>query len=435
MKSDQIIYVCSNCGEEYVKWQGKCDNCGEWNSLKEFKVISSRHNAKTKSNLQNIQIVDLSKVKTSNFQRISSKISEFDRVLGGGFVKGSLILLGGEPGIGKSTLVMQVAANLNNVLYISGEESVTQIKMRAERLNLKNAEIKLLTETNIDSISTFISNANFSPSLIIVDSIQTIYSENFPSTAGSLVQVRECALKLQKLAKETDIPIILIGHVTKEGAVAGPKTLEHMVDVVMYLEGEKYHGTRILRTAKNRFGATDEIGIFEFESTGLKEIKNPSKIFLADRNKKVPGSVITATIEGTRPLLVEIQALVSPTSFGYPRRTASGFDLNRLNLIIAILINRAFLKLGGFDVYLNVAGGFYLKEPAGDLAVALAIASAYKNIPVDSKLTAFGELGLGGEVRSVTFESKRLSEARRLGLSKTLKSKNIGGAIKELENA
>ena len=431
MKNDQKIYVCSNCGEEYLRWQGKCDNCGAWNSLKEFKIQSS----KLKTNVQDIEIVDLSEVKTTNFQRIKSSISEFDRVLGGGFVKGSLVLLGGEPGIGKSTLIMQVAANLGNVLYISGEESVAQIKMRAERLKIKTSGIKLLAETNIDAISQVFSDGKFSPSLIIVDSIQTIYSESFPSTAGSLVQVRECALRLQKMAKETDIPIVLIGHVTKEGSVAGPKTLEHMVDVVMYLEGERYHGTRILRTAKNRFGATDEIGIFEIENSGLKEVKNPSKIFLADRNKTVPGSVITATIEGTRPLLTEIQALVSPTSFGYPRRTASGFDLNRLNLIIAILINRAGLKLGGFDVYLNVAGGFYLKEPAGDLAVALAIASAYKNFLPSPKLVAFGELGLGGEIRAVTFEGKRLAEARRLGLGKFLKSKNILGAIKEITNA
>jgi DNA repair protein RadA/Sms len=431
MKNDQTIYVCSNCGEEYLKWQGKCDNCGQWNSLKEFKVKSE----KLKTKMQDIEIVDLSKVKTANFGRISSRISEFDRVLGGGFVKGSLVLLGGEPGIGKSTLVMQVAANLGAVLYISGEESLTQIKMRAERLKIKTSQIKLLTETNIDVITQALANAKFLPSLIIVDSIQTIYSENFPSTAGSLVQVRECALRLQRLAKETNIPVILVGHVTKEGAVAGPKTLEHMVDVVMYLEGERYHGTRILRTAKNRFGATDEIGIFEIENSGLKEIKNPSKIFLSDRNRTVPGSVITATIEGTRPLLTEIQALVSPTSFGYPRRTASGFDLNRLNLIIAILINRAGLKLGGFDVYLNVAGGFYLKEPAGDLAVALAIASAYKNFLPSPKLVAFGELGLGGEIRAVTFENKRLAEAKRLGLTKFLKSKNIWGAIKEITNA
>jgi len=428
MPNDQTIFVCSNCGEEYLKWQGKCENCGLWNSLKEFKTQTS----KLKGDSKPVEIINLAKVQIKNFKRISSGISEVDRVLGGGFVPGSVNLLGGEPGIGKSTLVMQIASNLPQTFYISGEESVEQIKMRAERLNLKNRNINLISETNIDSIiSTLVKSK---PSLVIIDSVQTIYSAEYPSTAGSLVQVRESALRLQQYAKENNVPIILIGHVTKDGGIAGPKTLEHMVDVVLYLEGEKYHGTRLLRGTKNRFGATDEIGIFELQNIGLVEITNPSKIFLADRGRKIPGSVVTATIEGTRPLLVEIQALTSPTPFGYPRRTASGFDPNRLQLIVAILINRGGLKLGNFDVYLNIAGGFFLKEPAVDLAVALAITSAFLNFATSSNLVAFGELGLGGEIRPVSFTAQRIREAKRLGFNKFLKAKNLISAIKEIKS-
>lgn len=429
MENKKIIYVCSDCGEEYLKWQGKCEGCGAWNTLKEFKTTA----LKKKIDLNDLEIIELKNVKINNFKRISTKMSEVDRVLGGGIVPGSLILIGGEPGIGKSTLLMQVASNLENVLYISGEESVNQIKMRSERLKITKSDIKLIMETNIDGITKALEKFTTPPSLIIVDSIQTIYSENFPSTAGSLVQVRECALRLQQIAKLTNIPIVLIGHVTKEGGVAGPKTLEHMVDVVLYLEGERYHGTRILRTTKNRFGATDEIGIFELAASGLQEVKNPSKIFLENR-AKTPGSAVTATIEGTRPLLVEIQALTSPTNFGYPKRTASGFDLNRLNLIIAILINRGGLNLSSSDVYLNVAGGLYLKEPAVDLAVAAAIISSFRKITIDAKKIFFGELSLGGEIRPVNFEQKRISEAKRLGFTKITKAKNIGGIIKEILN-
>ncbi len=431
MGNAQTIYVCSNCGEEYLKWQGKCDNCGQWNTLKEFKIRNSKSEIR-KGISEKAEPIELGKVMTKNFQRISTKFSEVDRVFGGGIVPGSVILLGGEPGIGKSTLVMQIAQKLDNVLYVSGEESAEQIKMRADRIKMKSQNLKISLETNIDSLLTLLENPD-KPSLIIIDSIQTIYSENFPSTAGSLVQVRECALRLQQMAKSVNIPVILIGHVTKEGSVAGPKTLEHMVDVVLYLEGERFHETRILRTTKNRYGATDEIGIFEIGAEGLIEVKNPSKIFLENRGK-TPGSVVTATIEGTRPLLVEIQALTSPTSFGYPKRTASGFDLNRLNLIIAILINRGGLNLASSDVYLNVAGGLYLKEPAIDLAVAAAIVSSFKNIKTDSKTLIFGELSLGGEIRPVNFESRRVIEGKRLGFTKIIKSKNIQGAIKEILN-
>ena len=426
-KNNQLIFVCSDCGEEYGKWQGKCSNCNGWNTLKEFKTTQT-----TKQKNVTVEITNLAEVKAENFGRISSEISEMDRVLGGGVVPGSVILLGGEPGIGKSTLVMQIASKLKNTYYISGEESLQQIKMRADRLKVKAQNVNIIAETNVDAIITALSKIK--PSLVIVDSVQTMYSADFPSTAGSLVQVRESALRLQKYAKQNNVPVILVGHVTKDGAVAGPKTLEHMVDVVLYLEGERFHDLRILRTTKNRFGATDEIGIFEIGSNGLEEVSNPSKIFLAERTTKTAGSVVTATIEGSRPLLIEIQALVSPSSFGYPKRTASGFDLNRLQLIIAILINRANLNLSGQDVYLNIAGGYSLKEPAGDLAVAMAIASAFKNKPIDSKTIIFGELGLSGEVRPVNLANKRLSEAKRLGFIKTINDTNIQNLIRKLNN-
>lgn len=424
-KQKQTIYICADCGEEFTKWQGKCSSCNQWNTIKEIKNVGNITSNKSNA----VEVTNLSHVKIDSFTRIDSKISEIDRVLGGGVVPGSVILLGGEPGIGKSTLLMQLASCLTNTFYISGEESIQQIKMRADRLKIESKNINLIAETDVDAIiAALIKNK---PHLVIIDSIQTMFTDEYPSTAGSIVQVRETALRLQKYAKENNVPMILVGHVTKDGTVAGPKTLEHMVDVVLYLEGERFHDLRILRTTKNRFGATDEIGIFEIGSDGLVEVTNPSKIFLSDRVKITPGSVVTATIEGSRPLLVEIQALISPTNFGYPKRTASGFDLNRLQLIVAILTNRASLNLSSYDVYLNIAGGFYLKEPAGDLAVALAIASAYKNINIEAKTVVFGELGLNGEVREVNFTDKRINEAKRLGFNKYVNSKNIADIIKE----
>lgn len=429
MNNDKTIFVCSECGEEYLKWQGKCASCGGWNTLKDFKISS----IKSSKEITPTKVVEIKDIKIQNFLRKKTGISEVDNVLGGGLVPGSVVLLAGEPGIGKSTLVMQVAEKIANVFYASGEESLEQIKMRAERLGIKRAEIKLANETNVDAIISAISSMEKLPNLIIIDSVQTMYSADFPSTAGSLVQVRESALRLQNYAKENNVPIILIGHVTKEGNVAGPKTLEHMVDVVLNLEGERYHGMRILRAAKNRFGATDEIGIFELGPSGMTEIKNPSKLFLAEY-KSVPGSVVTVAMEGTRPLLVEIQALTSTTNFGYPKRTSSGFDLNRLQLIIAIIGNRAGINLQNQDVYLNVAGGFYLKEPAADLAVALAIISAKTNIVIDKNTAVFGELSLSGEIRPVNFLSKRVNEAKRLGFIKTTKSKNLINLIREIKN-
>ena len=424
-KNDQIIYVCSSCGEEYLRWQGKCDNCGNWNTLKEFQVSKSKYQT-DKSAAASPQ--ELSKITIKNFKRTSSAISEFDRVLGGGFIPGSIILLGGDPGIGKSTLLLQVAAKLDQVLYISGEESPQQIKMRFDRLSLKSNSIKLFSEINLGSIISTIEAEK--PKFVVIDSIQTIYSSDFPSTPGSIVQVRECALRLQQLAKTSSTIIILVGHVTKEGSVAGPRMLEHLVDIVLYLEGERFHNHRILRSAKNRFGATDEIGIFEMTEYGLVEVSNPSKLFLAERLKNVPGAVVTATVEGTRSFLVEVQALTTNTTFGFPQRRTSGFDLNRLQLLIAVLQKRAGLGLANQDIFVNIVGGVKIKEPAVDLAVALAVAGAYKDKVIDAKACVFGELGLTGEIRKVAQESKRLAEAKRLGFNKFIKSKTLGELVR-----
>lgn len=458
-QTNKIIFVCSDCGEEYAKWSGKCLNCGEWNTLREMRIKKQEVRNKNNTNNKPAEIVNLDKVECKDFRRISTQIGEFDRVLGGGIVPGTVILLGGDPGIGKSTLVLQLASNLTNVhlrgvhsvLYISGEESPQQIKIRADRLNIKTNNLHLLSETDIDAIINQIQNPNVkcqfkskcqmsnssnklqaSYKLIIIDSIQTMYDSNYPSTPGSIVQVRECALKLQQLAKSLHISIILVGHVTKEGNMAGPRTLEHLVDVVLYLEGERYHNTRILRGVKNRFGAVDEIGVFEMTQKGLEELINPSKLFLAERSENVPGSVVTSTMEGTRPFLVEIQALTSTTNFGYPKRTASGFDLNRLNLLVAVLQKRAGLKLGNQDIYVNVVGGFRIKDPGVDLAVCTAITSAYLNKPIDSKTCLFGEVGLSGEIRTVNFAKKRQEEAKRLGFNKIVQERYLNVIIKKI---
>lgn len=431
--SKDLIFVCANCGEEYLRWQGKCDNCNEWNTLKEYKSKNEKLKGRSQSqNIKQAEIIELAKVKITQFQRLSTKISEFDRVLGGGIVPGSIVLVGGDPGIGKSTLLLQVANNIDDVLYVSGEESIEQIKMRFDRLELKSGSLKILAETDLDIILEKI--LEFKPRMVIVDSIQTMYSGSFPSTPGSIVQVRECAMRLQNFAKVSGTSVILVGHVTKDGMVAGPRILEHLVDVVLYLEGENFQNTRILRGQKNRFGATDEIGIFEMTEQGLIGINNPSKLFLGERLKNVSGSVVTAMIEGTRALLIEVQALTTTTTFGFPQRRATGFDLNRLQLIIAVLQKRAGINLANQDVFVNIAGGLKIKETAGDLAVVLAIVSAYKNFPLDGKLCAFGEVGLSGEIRHVHFEKKRVNEAERLNFTKFIKNKNLINAIKEAAN-
>ena len=364
----------------------------------------------------------LSEIKISKKPRISSGISELDRVLGGGIVPGSVILVAGEPGIGKSTILLQVVEAIKSkALYISGEESLQQIKIRAERLGVRGKDLFFLTETDVDAILGAIEEQK----LVVVDSIQTLYTEELSGTAGSVGQVRECASRLLKIAKSKDIPIFLIGHITKEGVIAGPKVLEHMVDAVLYIEGERYGAARILRVAKNRFGAVDEVGVFQMTDKGMVAVENPSKLFLAKQAGRVAGSVVTATIEGTRPLLVEIQALVVPTQLAIPRRIGQGVDYSRLQMIVAVLTKMLRLPLGGYDIYVNVTGGLKIEEPAADLGIALAIISSFKNLPLPPKSVCFGELGLLGEVREVRQSEKRKKEAKRLGFSNIISPQNF----------
>lgn len=382
--------------------------------IKESQGISEKSKSQNTSSYAPVEMTDLKNINNKKFERIKTNISELDRVLGGGLVPGSLVLLGGEPGVGKSTLALQMAAILPHSLYISGEESTEQIKLRAERLKISTNTLKIGNATNVDNIISTIKQ-NKECLMVIIDSIQTIYSDEIEGGAGNINQVRACTTKLLEAAKMTGKTIILIGQVTKDGAVAGPKTLEHLVDAVLYLEGDKYHIFRILRTTKNRFGATDEIGVFSMESHGLEEVKNPSAIFLAGRGEAVPGSTVTCLMEGSRSLLVEIQALVTKTNFGYPQRRASGFDLNRLQVLVGVLTKRADLPLDAYDIFLNVVGGIEASEPAADLAVILALASALKNKTISKEIASFGEVGLGGEIRPVSQTEKRLNEIKKMG--------------------
>jgi DNA repair protein RadA/Sms len=417
---NQTIYECQKCGAQISKWAGRCLDCGAWGSL----IETAGGTAKEKS-LEKIpagKVVNFNEIIGKDFVRIKTGLGEFDQVLGGGIVPGSLVLLGGEPGIGKSTLVAQLAASISagnkSTLYVSGEESAEQVKMRLDRLGLNSKSLQFLGETNISIICATIEKIK--PALAIIDSIQTMATPDLPSEAGSVNQVRACTVKLLEAAKKNNIPIFIIGHVTKEGQVAGPKTLEHLVDTVLYLEGDRFHTYRLLRTVKNRFGSTDEIGIFEMNSSGLSEVKNPSAIFLEERDENIAGSAITCVVEGSRPLLVEIQALVSQTYFGYPQRRSAGFDLNRLQLLLAVLGKRANMNLGTHDAHLNVAGGYKIQEPACDLAVLLAIASAFKNKPLPREAIIFGEVGLGGEVRATGQVEKRINETEKMGFKEVI---------------
>ncbi len=419
-KNADKLFTCTNCGAQFHKWMGKCLECGKWGTVVEEQPeekirFSSTSDGKSHAALK---ISALKEIKAANFKRFSTSNSELDRVLGGGIVPGSLILLGGEPGIGKSTLALQIAISSPNCVYFSGEESAEQVKLRSERLKLTYTNLRLASATNIDSIIATINDLiknNDRPNLVIVDSIQTVYTDEVEGTPGNVNQVRACTTKLMDLAKTSSVTVVIIGQVTKEGLVAGPKTLEHLVDTVLYLEGDRFHEHRILRAAKNRFGSIDEVGVFSMEENGLKEVKSPSAVFLAERGDNVPGSVITCLLEGTRPILVEVQALVTKTNFGYPQRRASGFDLNRLQVLIGVLSRRAGLPLDSYDVFLNVVGGLQADEPAADLAVVLAIASGIKNKTLPKNLAAFGEVGLGGEVRSVNQTDKRLNEIKNMG--------------------
>jgi DNA repair protein RadA/Sms len=422
MSKTNKTYTCQKCGAEYLRWMGKCESCGEWNSVVE-EVKQINENIRIKSEGRILKPQSIIDIEAKKFSKRKSGINEFDRVIGGGIVSGAVILLGGDPGIGKSTIALQVSNQLseisnNNTLYISGEESANQVKMRAERLSTLSPGLQFLSETNIDNIIATVNDTN--PGLIILDSIQTVYSNDFDSAAGSVVQVRESANRLIRCAKENNIPVILIGHVTKGGEVAGPKTLEHLVDTVLYLEGDRFHNFRILRATKNRFGSTSEIGVFEMKGDGFVEIKNPSQLFLKERKLEVPGTCVAALLEGSRTFLIEIQALTSYTNFGYPKRTASGFDLNRLQLLAAVLSKRANLKLDNQDIYINAAGGMKIKEPGADLACSLALASVYLNKIVNPSVVAIGEVGLTGEVRTVSQIEKRIGEAFNLGFKKVL---------------
>ena len=414
--ANKTLFNCSKCDAQYTKWTGRCLECGSWGTIKESSetAIKVSNLKNKKSTVPAGKTLNLGSIIGKETTRLKTQIEEFDRVLGGGFAPGSLILLGGEPGIGKSTLVLQIASQITTKsLYVSGEEAAEQIKIRFDRLELKPKNLEFLGETNIETICATIEQLK--PSLAIVDSIQTISSIEVTGPAGNPTQIKAVCAKLMETAKATQTPIIIIGHVTKDGNLSGPKTLEHLVDTVLYLEGERHHQFRILRAVKNRFGSTNEIGVFEMKQTGLMEVKNPSVAFLSGRNSSIPGSAVTCLIEGSRPLLIEIQALVTRTQFGYPQRRASGFDLNRLQVLIAVLAKRTGLPLETHDIFINVVGGLKADEPAADLAVVLAIASALKNKTLPQDLAAFGEIGLGGEVRMVGNTEKRLMEIKKMG--------------------
>lgn len=411
-------YVCQSCGYVSPRWVGKCPNCGEWNTFVEEAPAPLKAARKT-GVTSRVMPVRMEEVEGEEVPRIRTNIGEFDRVLGGGIVPGSLLLLGGDPGIGKSTLMMQAALHLKdmNVLYVTGEESVRQIKLRAERLQAdKASNILLLAETNLDLILDVIERGE--PDMVIVDSIQTMYRPGLESAPGSVSQVRESTALLLRFAKTRGIPIFLIGHVTKEGMIAGPRVIEHMVDTVLQFEGEAHYSYRVLRALKNRYGSTNEIGIFEMHETGLQEVLNPSEVFLSERRAGTSGSTVVASIEGTRPILVEVQALVSASNYGVPQRTTTGVDYRRLALLLAVLEKRLGLHLGGFDVFVNIAGGVRIDEPAIDLGVATSITSSLRDAPVDPTAVAVGEIGLGGEIRTVGYIEKRVQEAAKLGFKR-----------------
>lgn len=420
-------YVCSNCGYEVVKWLGKCPSCNEWQSFTEEIVEERKY---SKNPIGKVEVHQLSKDDDLNEEeRIYSEIKEFDRVLGGGLMPGSIVLIGGDPGIGKSTLVMQAVSNMKNkVLYVSGEESLRQLKLRAKRLKVNYENLFVVTETDLGLIKGAISKTK--PDVVIIDSIQTVYNPNFENAPGTVTQIRECTADLMQDAKKNSHAVILIGHVTKEGFIAGPKILEHIVDTVLQFEGEKNHSYRILRAQKNRFGSTNELGIFEMHDTGLSEVKNPSEIFIGERSNIAPGSAVTASIEGTRPILLEVQSLVTPSNYGNPQRVATGFDYRRLSILLAVLEKRCGMRLSVQNVFLNMAGGIKIEEPAVDLAVCAAIASSALEKSISNDLVVLGEVGLGGEIRSVGHIEKRIQEANKLGFKKVIVPAGIAKNIK-----
>lgn len=416
-KGKTTVFFCQSCGYETSKWMGQCPGCHEWNTFVEEVVEKKTAQEKKKANAGNAELVRLSEIQMAKEPRYTTGIQELDRVLGGGIVPGSLILVGGDPGIGKSTLMLQVCRNLSNqkrkLLYVSGEESLQQIKIRAERIGSFSETLSLLCETNLEIIREMIRKEK--PDIVIIDSIQTMMSENVTSAPGSVSQIRESTNILMQLAKGMNISIFIIGHVTKEGVVAGPRVLEHMVDTVLYFEGDRHASYRILRGVKNRFGSTNEIGVFEMRQSGLQEVTNPSEFMLNGKPEGATGSVVACSLEGTRPILLEVQALVCRTNFGIPRRTSTGTDFNRVNLLMAVLEKRIGLQLSNCDAYVNIAGGIKMTEPAIDLGIVMAIISSYKDRAIDEKTICFGEVGLSGEIRAVSMAQQRVQEAAKLG--------------------
>ena len=421
-KGKKSIFFCQNCGHEESKWLGQCPACGEWNTFVEERIDSgvtkgtAAASRAVRDSVREAKVMPLTEVTANDDERCETGIRELDRVLGGGIVPGSLVLVGGDPGIGKSTLLLQVCqrmARMKKILYISGEESQAQIKLRANRMGKFTPNLLLLCETSLETIRGVIEKER--PELVIIDSIQTMYSEDVSSAPGSVSQVRESTNIFMQLAKGLCIPIFIVGHVTKEGTVAGPRVLEHMVDTVLYFEGDRHASYRILRAVKNRFGSTNEIGVFEMRQDGLAEVENPSEYMLSGKPENVSGSVVACSMEGTRPILLEIQAPVCRSNFGMPRRTAAGTDYNRVNLLMAVLEKRLGLSLGNCDAYVNIAGGIRMNEPAIDLGIVMAIMSSYRNRPIDEKTIVFGEVGLSGEVRAVSMPEQRVNEAKKLG--------------------
>lgn len=423
------LYVCEQCGNEQTKWSGKCPSCGAWNSLSQIKVSSSKKSKRSDINLEEPK--KLSEVEEIKEKRIPVGIAEFDRVMGGdvikGIVPGSVTLIAGEPGIGKSTLILQVLSEMSKkgikTLYLSGEESMQQIKLRGQRLLASMDNIFVVSETDVLLLDQQISKNNYG--ILVVDSIQTVENSDYENSAGSVTQIKEAASHLIKLAKENNIALFIVGHITKEGSIAGPKILEHLVDTVLYFEGERFHSFRILRVVKNRFGAISEIGVFEMTDKGLEEIKNPSEAFIS-KNSTEPGQSICVTVEGTRPLLAEVQTLITKTAFGYPKRTASGLDINRLNILIAVMMRSMNIPLSTLDVYTSVAGGLKIKEPASDLAICVSILSSYLKKRVHAKTAFFGEVSLLGEIRSVSKAKERIAEAEKLGFDHVVLAKGSG---------
>lgn len=443
------VFFCNECGYEATKWSGQCPACKAWNTMVEEKVDKGRSSRASglKRNDNDSAPVTVSEISLDDDNRICIGIGELDRVLGGGIVSGSLTLVGGDPGIGKSTLLLQVCKNLSDngieVLYISGEESLRQIKLRAVRIGQMNEHLKLLCETNLENIVNQVKRSG--AKVVVIDSIQTMYSDNLDAAAGSVSQVREATAVLLKMAKEQNVSVFIVGHVTKEGTVAGPRVLEHMVDTVLYFEGDRHASYRILRGVKNRFGSTNEMGVFEMKNEGLTEVPNPSEYMLSGRPVDASGAVVSCAIEGTRPILIELQALVTRTSFGFPRRQSTGSDTGRLNLLMAVLEKRLDMQIGDYDAYVNIAGGLKISEPAIDLAVVLAVVSSFRNKPISGDTVAFGEVGLSGEVRAVSNAAIRVAEAKKLGFKRvvlpevSLESVDVKGieliGVKSIEEA